>query len=45
MFSGRKLFSFVNVPTYLYKIMEGMDEKELSLDAIVGVSVEFVRAS
>ena len=42
---GRKLFVFGNAPTALYKAMEMKSEKELNLDAIVGVPVGFVGAA
>ena len=42
---GRKLFAFGNAPTALYKAMETKSEKELNLDAIVGVPVGFVGAA
>ena len=42
---GKKIFVFGNAPTALYKAMEMKDEKEMEIEAIVGVPVGFVGAA
>ena len=42
---GKKIFVFGNAPTALYKAMEMKDEKEIEIEAIVGVPVGFVGAA
>ncbi len=42
---GKKVFVFGNAPTALYRAMEMVNEKEMEVEAIVGVPVGFVGAA
>lgn len=42
---GKKIFVLGNAPTALYKVMEMVNSKELSVDAVIGVPVGFVGAA